>query len=145
MDGLTRGQLAQRAKVNLETVRFYEVEGLLPPAPRSASGYRKFSEAAVDRLAFVKRAKTLGFSLAEIRELLVLHDDRIDACPEVKDLLQKKLAVVRDKQAELEKLEAHLKAALRKCNRVLKRQPKPQEPCPVLKEMANADAENGKR
>ena len=99
----------------------------------------------MDRLAFVKRAKTLGFSLGEIRELLVLHDDRIDACPEVKDLLQKKLTVVRDKQAELEKLEAHLKAALRKCNRVLKRQPKPQEPCPVLKEMANADAENGKR
>ena len=53
MEGLTRGQLAQRAQINLETVRFYEQEGLLAPPSRTASGYRKFAEAAVDRLAFV--------------------------------------------------------------------------------------------
>jgi MerR family mercuric resistance operon transcriptional regulator len=143
MDGLTRGQLAQRAQVNLETVRFYEVEGLLPPAPRTASGYRKFSGASVERLAFVKRAKTLGFSLEEIRELLVLQDRHIDACAEVRDLLQNKLAVVRDKKAELEKLEAGLSSALRKCNRALKQQSKHPDTCPVLKQMIDPGSHNG--
>jgi MerR family mercuric resistance operon transcriptional regulator len=143
MDGLTRGQLAQRAQVNLETVRFYEVEGLLPPAPRTASGYRKFSGASVERLAFVKRAKTLGFSLEEIRELLVLQDRHIDACAEVRDLLQNKLAVVRDKKADLEKLEAGLSAALRKCDRALTQQSKHPDTCPVLKQMIDPGSHNG--
>jgi DNA-binding transcriptional MerR regulator len=81
MEGLTRGQLAQRAQINPETVRFYEQEGLLGPPSRTASGYRKFPEAAIDRLAFVKRAKTLGFSPGEIRELLAIQDGHTDACP----------------------------------------------------------------
>ena len=73
-------------------------------------------EVAVDRLAFVKRAKALGFSLGEIRELLVIQDEHADACVEVRDLVQNKLAIVRDKKAELEKLESQLRSALRKCN-----------------------------
>jgi DNA-binding transcriptional MerR regulator len=138
MEGLTRGQLAQRAQINLETVRFYEQEGLLSPASRTPAGYRKFAEVAVGRLAFVKGAKALGFSLEEIRELLVIQDEHAGACAEVRDLVQKKLAIVRDKKAEIEKLEAHLSSALRKCNRTLKRQ-KPQhtpETCPVLSQMS---------
>jgi len=138
MDGLTRSQLAQRAHVNLETIRFYEGEGLLPAAPRTASGYRKFSESTIDRLAFVKRAKALGFSLEEVRELLIFQDEHVDACAEVRDLLRAKLSVVRGKKAELEKLEAHLSAALRKCNQALKQQPKSQEACPVLLQMADS-------
>ncbi len=145
MDGLTRSQLAQRAQVNLETIRFYEEEGLLPPAPRTASGYRKFSETTVERLAFVKRAKALGFSLEEIRELLVFQDEHVDACAEVRDLLRNKLAAVRDKQADLEKLEAHLNKALRKCNQALKQQSQHPEGCPVLKQIADLNPQNGKR
>jgi len=144
MDGLTRGQLAQRAHINLETVRFYEQEGLLPSAPRTASGYRKFSETAVERLAFVKRAKDLGFSLGEVRELLVFQDEHVDACVEVRDLLKKKMAIVRDKKAELAKLEAHLRSALRKCNQVLKRQqPQHPEACPVLGQMTSSRPQGG--
>jgi DNA-binding transcriptional MerR regulator len=140
MEGLTRGQLAQRAQINLETVRFYEHEGLLSPASRTAAGYRKFEESAVDRLAFVKLAKTLGFSLEEIRELLLIHDEHADACVEVRDLVQNKLAIVRDKKAELEKLEAQLSSALRKCNQSLKQQPPKQDlkACPVLNQMAGS-------
>jgi len=140
MEGLTRGQLAQRAQINLETVRFYEQEGLLSPPSRTASGYRQFEESAVDRLAFVKRAKTLGFSLEEIRELLVIHDKHADACVEVRDLLQNKLAIVRDKKADLEKLEAQLSSALRKCNQVLKRQQPKQnlKVCPALNQMTGS-------
>jgi DNA-binding transcriptional MerR regulator len=136
MEGLTRGQLAQRAQINLETVRFYEQEGLLTPPSRTASGYRKFAEAAVDRLAFVKRAKTLGFSLGEIRELLAFQDEHADACVEVRDLLQNKLAIVRNKKAQIERLEAHLSLALRKCNQALKRKGSQRaETCPALRQM----------
>jgi DNA-binding transcriptional MerR regulator len=137
--GLTRGQLAQRAEINLETVRFYEQQGLLAAPSRTASGYRKFAEAEVDRLAFVKRAKGLGFSLKEIRELLIFQDEHADACAEVRELLKKKLAVVREKQAELEKLEVHLRSALRKCNRALVRQSQKRKPCPVLNQMADSN------
>jgi MerR family transcriptional regulator, mercuric resistance operon regulatory protein len=140
MEGLTRGQLAQRARINLETVRFYEREGLLAPPPRTASGYRKFEELTVDRLAFVKRAKALGFSLREIRELLAIQDGHADACAEVRDLVQNKLAIVREKKAELAVLETQLSTALRKCDHALQRQQPKQIPknCPVLHQMAGA-------
>lgn len=133
--GLTRGQLAQRAEINPETVRFYEQEGLLAAPSRTASGYRKFAESEVSRLLFIKRAKNLGFSLKEIRELLIFQDEHSDACAEVRELLTKKLAVVQEKQAELEKLEVHLRSALRKCNRALARQSQHHESCPVLNKM----------
>jgi MerR family mercuric resistance operon transcriptional regulator len=131
--------------VNLETIRFYEDEGLLARAPRTSSGYRKFAEATAERLAFVKRAKDLGFSLKEVRELLVFQDEHADACAEVRDLLRNKLAVVRDKKAELEKLEAHLSGALRKCNRALKQQSTRHEACPVLGQIAHPDSHNGEQ
>ena len=73
MQRLTTGRLAQETGVNLETVRFYERRGLLPKPPRSASGYRLYPAESVRRLRFVHRAKELGFSLAEIKELLCLR------------------------------------------------------------------------
>jgi MerR family copper efflux transcriptional regulator len=140
MDGLTRGQLAQRAQINLETVRFYEQEGLLAPASRTASGYRKFEESAVDRLEFVRRAKALGFSLGEIRDLLIIQGEHAGACVEVKDLLQTKLTAVREKMTELQRLEGQLSSALRKCNQALKREPVQHGPnkCPVLRQMSES-------
>lgn len=140
MDGLTRGQLAQRAQINLETVRFYEQEGLLAPASRTASGYRKFEESAVDRLEFVRRAKALGFSLGEIRDLLIIQSEHADACVEVRGLLQAKLATIREKMIELQKLEGQLSSALRKCNQALKRQPAQHGPkrCPVLRQISES-------
>lgn len=140
MDGLTRNQLAQRAQINLETVRFYEQEGLLVPPLRTAAGYRKFAEAAVDRLAFVKSAKALGFSLSEIRDLLIIQDEHANACVEVRDLLQNKLTIIRAKMAELERLEVQLSSALRNCNRVLKQEPLQHgvKACPVLRQMTDS-------
>ncbi|MBN8263191.1 MAG: heavy metal-responsive transcriptional regulator [Xanthomonadales bacterium] len=66
------GELAKRAQVPIDTVRYYEREGLIPPPPRRASGYRDYLDADVDRLRFMRRAKGLGFTLPEIRELLNL-------------------------------------------------------------------------
>jgi len=76
MRTLTIGRLAREAGVNLETVRYYERRGLLPRPPRSESGYRLFPEDAAGRLRFIRRAQELGFSLAEIRELLSLRVSR---------------------------------------------------------------------
>jgi DNA-binding transcriptional MerR regulator len=139
MESLTRGQLAQRVGVNLETLRFYEKEGLLAPASRTSSGYRQFAESAIDRLEFVRRAKGLGFSLTEIRELLVLQEGNAQTCVEVRDRLQNKLVALLAKKAELESLEAQLRSALRKCDRQLKQSGQQYaNQCPVLKQMAGS-------
>ena len=66
------GEVARRAEVPIDTVRYYEREGLIPPPVRRASGYRDYLEADVDRLRFMRRATGLGFTLNEIRELLSL-------------------------------------------------------------------------
>ncbi len=75
MNGLTIGELARRAGVNRETVRYYERRRLLPRPPRSISGYRVFSDDAVRRIIFIRRAQALGFSLNEVKELLELRLD----------------------------------------------------------------------
>src|SRR5207248_10492963 len=91
---LSIGQVARRAGVGVETVRFYEREGLLEEPPRRASGYRQYSEQAVTRLHFINRAQKLGFSLKEISELLLLRDDVETCCYEVKQRMLAKHAVV---------------------------------------------------
>ena len=73
MNCMTTGQLAQQAGVNVETVRFYERKGLLPKPPRRVSGYRENPADSVRLIRFIKRAKELGFTLREIRELLALR------------------------------------------------------------------------
>src|SRR2546428_13493442 len=84
MGTLSIGQVARRAGVGIETVRFYEREGLLEVPPRRASGYRQYSGQVVKRIHFIKRAQKLGFSLKEITELLRLRVDGQTSCEEVK-------------------------------------------------------------
>src|SRR6266436_4864358 len=84
MGHLSIGQVARQAGVGVETVRFYEREGLLEEPPRRASGYRQYDEQVVQRLHFIQRAKRLGFSLKEITELLLLRVDAQTSCDEVK-------------------------------------------------------------
>jgi len=67
------GELARAAAVNIQTIRFYEREKLLPPPPRTASGYRSYSQVDLDRVLFIRRNHEIGFTLAEIRQLLDLH------------------------------------------------------------------------
>jgi len=104
MDILSIGQVARRAEVGVETVRFYEREGLLEEPPRRASGYRQYSEQVVSRLRFIKRAKLLGFSLKEISELLLLRVDAQTSCEEVKQRTEAKLAEVERKLVELQRM-----------------------------------------
>jgi Hg(II)-responsive transcriptional regulator len=104
METLSIGQVAQRAGVGVETVRFYEREGLLEEPPRRASGYRQYSQQVVTRLRFIKRAKLLGFSLKEITELLRLRVDAQTSCDEVKRRTEAKLAEVERKLVELQRM-----------------------------------------
>ncbi len=104
MDTLSIGQVARSAGVGVETVRFYEREGLLEEPPRRASGYRQYSEQVVTRLHFIKRAQKLGFSLKEISELLLLRVDAQTSCDEVRQRTEAKLAEVERKLVELQRM-----------------------------------------
>jgi MerR family copper efflux transcriptional regulator len=104
MNTLSIGQVARRAGVGVETVRFYERAGLLEEPPRRASGYRQYSEQVVTRLRFIKRAQQLGFSLKEITELLLLRVDAQTSCDLVKQRTEAKIAQVERKLLELQRM-----------------------------------------
>ena|SRR5579883_2443276 len=104
MDMLSIGQVARRAGVGVETVRFYEREGLLEEPLRRASGYRQYTQDAVAQIHFIKRAKLLGFSLKEIQELLTLRVDAEISCEQVKARAAAKLAEVERKMVELQRM-----------------------------------------
>ena len=75
MNGLTIGKLAKEADIGIETVRFYERQGLVAPPPRTESNYRVYPEEEVARIKFIKRAKALGFTLNEVKDLLAVSHD----------------------------------------------------------------------
>src|SRR5215469_15184348 len=101
---LTRGALAVRTGCNVETIRYYERVGLLPPPPRSAGRHRLYGEGLVRRLNFVRRSRDLGFSIEEIRELLRLVDGGSYTCGEVEQLARDHVREIRRKIADLGKL-----------------------------------------
>ena len=121
------GQLAQRAAVNLQTIRYYEREGLLPEPPRLSSGYRLYSDSMVRRVRFIKRAQEIGFSLAEIRELLSLRADERRERNEVRAIAQAKLADIEDKMRTLEAMKAVLNRLTERCSGC-----GPASECPIL-------------
>jgi DNA-binding transcriptional MerR regulator len=134
------GQVAHETGVSIDTIRFYEKQGLLKRSPRTEGGFRLFGANDIERLKFVRKAQELGFSLNEIRELLVLKAEHLPACSHVKELLELKLTAVGQKINELQALERSLKRALRKCKQELKT-PAPggdEEYCPVLDEINQA-------
>lgn len=102
MGQITIGALAKEADVNLQTIRYYEREGLLPEPPRRPSGYRMFSRADVLRVRFIKSVQELGFSLKEIKELLALRVDANTSCAEVRQRAQAKIVDVEEKLRSLQ-------------------------------------------
>lgn len=113
MTSLSIGQLAEQAGVAIDTVRYYERNDLLAPAGRLASGYRRYGATELKRLRFIRRAKALGFSLEDIRELLALSDERDVA--EVKRAAQRKLADIEQRIAELERIRGGLRTLVAAC------------------------------
>ena len=91
------GEVAERSGVNLQTILYYERQKLLPEPPRLPSGYRMFPEQTVRRVRFIKRAQELGFSLAEIRDLLSIQVDPKEECSDVKRLATAQMADIDEK------------------------------------------------
>lgn len=112
----TIGQVARLAGVGVETVRFYEREGLLAQPARPISGYRDYPDEAVARLHFIQRAKALGFSLKEIRELLHLSGEPTSSCAEVKQQAEAKMDEIEGKIADLLQIKRTLAEVAKKCN-----------------------------
>ena len=109
------GELAHRAEVGIDTVRYYERQGLLPPAERLASGYRCYDQTSVARLRFVRRAKALGFTLVEIRDLLALSNRGKDDMADLKAAAAEKLADVEVRLAELTRIRDGLQTLVSSC------------------------------
>jgi len=113
---LKSGELAKRADVSVETLRFYERKGLLPEPPRRRSGYRQYPEESVGRIRFIKRAQEVGFSLEEIKELLALRVRPGTTCAQVRERAEHKVQEVRQKIADLKAIERALNKLTASCS-----------------------------
>jgi len=109
------GRLSTQTGTNIETIRYYEKVRLLPAPARSESGYRLYGVDHLKRLSFIRRARTLGFSIGEIRTLLRLADERKQPCAEVRVVAEAHLKDVRAKIADLRRMERVLKTTVARC------------------------------
>lgn len=115
MAAITIGRLAKQAGVNIDTIRYYERNGLLPAPARRASGYREYDVVDLDRLRFIQRAKELGFTLAEVGELLSLTAARGTDMRGVKRKAEARLEHVEHKIKELQRVRRGLKTLIAAC------------------------------
>tara|TARA_B100001105_G_scaffold160590_1_gene129212 strand:+ start:947 stop:1396 length:450 start_codon:yes stop_codon:yes gene_type:complete len=116
-EGLSIGSLSQQSGVNIETIRYYEKIGVMPKPERSAGGYRVYGPEHVKRLHFVRRGRELGFSLDELRGLLRLVDGHSYTCAEVHALTIEHLEDIRQKIADLKRLEHVMSDMAASCTR----------------------------
>ena len=130
MEKLTTGQLAKQAKVNLETIRYYERRGLLLEPPRNQSGHRRYTLDSLRRTEFIKRAQSLGFSLNEILDLLSLRVGAGRTCADVKTHVEAKIKDVQEKIADLKEIEKALRRLADKCSGK-----GPVGQCPILEDL----------
>ena len=107
------GEVAKKAGVSVQTVRFYERQGLLPSPPRKESGYRLYGEADLKRLLFIRQAKALGFSLDEIRTILRMRERGQCPCASVVHLAEKHLETIERQLSQLAAFRDGLRAAIR--------------------------------
>jgi len=132
MEPLTIGKVAKLAEVGVETIRYYEREGLIAAPPRLEGGYRHYPAQTVERLRFIRRAKALGFSLREVRELLALRIDPGTTCDQVKDRAEVKIAEIEERILSLKRM----RQALRKLAAVCGGEGSVEE-CPILAALEN--------
>lgn len=130
MDGLTIGRVATRAAVSVETLRYYERRGLLPKPARTPSDYRVYSPDTVPRMRFVKQAQQLGFSLTEIKELLLLRAAPKARCGDVKRRAESKIQEIDAKVCALRAMRRALARLVSQCDGKL-----PVSACPILESL----------
>jgi len=129
MSGVTIGRLARAAGVNVETIRYYQRLGLVDEPSRPPGGVRRYTEEAVSRVRFIKRAQELGFSLNEIRRLMQLGDPQ--SCGEARALAAEKLTLVESRLADLARLRGVLLELIGRCD-----QARGKVACPIIESLA---------
>jgi MerR family transcriptional regulator, copper efflux regulator len=127
MKGMTIGQVARRSRVNIETLRYYERRGLMPDPPRRNSGYRDYPPQAVARIRFIKHAQEVGFTLAEIKELLSLRVDPHTTCGDIRRKAENKIMEVEQKIGGLQAMKEALVRLKSSC-----KGRGPSSECPIL-------------
>ncbi len=136
MQPMTIGKLAKATGIGIETIRFYEREGLIQkPSHQVGNGYRKYEPSDIERLAFIRRAKDLGFSLKEIRELLNLRAKTKAKCASVKSKALEKIGEVERKIADLTAIKVALEKLASTCNAEA-----PTSECPILDALAQRES-----
>lgn len=127
------GAAARASGLSAKMIRHYEASALLPPASRSATGYRRYGPRDLDRLRFIRRARAAGFGLAQVRALLALWQDRARPAREVKQLAQQHLAETERRIAELQAIAASLSHLVAHCHGDAR------PDCPILDALAEPD------
>ena len=130
MNGRTIGELAEQAKVHVETIRYYERRGLIERPPRSAANYRLYPEDAVRRVRFIKRAQGLGFSLKDIKELLSLRAAPEAECGEIRAHAEAKIRDIDEKMDSLTAMKRALSMLVAECSGA-----GPLTECPILESL----------
>ena len=134
------GEVARRAGVSVEAIRYYERLGLIARAPRTPSGYRKFDPEVLRRLQFVQRAQALGFSLEEIRDLLELRVASDATAADVRTRAEEKLSEIEAKIAALQAMRGALRRLMEACCGS-----GPTGACPILDALDGSDDAVGRR
>jgi len=122
------GDIAKRFGLNPRTIRYYETVGILPRAARTESGYRVYSDETIRRLEFILKAKTIGFKLNEIKEILLLHEKGEAPCECTREFIRKKISEIEEKITSLTELKARLSGILR----VKRYKPVSNSICPII-------------
>jgi MerR family mercuric resistance operon transcriptional regulator len=116
MNGLTVGEVAKRARVHIETLRYYERRGLLASPARSTSNYRLYADDTVRRVRFIKAAQELGFSLKEILELLSLRAEPNTSCEDIRERAEAKIKNLEEKIRSLRAMKQALTKLVAECS-----------------------------
>ncbi len=131
MTNLTIGKLAKACDVNIDTIRYYEGLGLLPPEGRTEAGYRVYNGESLNRLKFIRQAQRLDFTLEEIKELLNLRVSDNAKCADVRQQAEAKITLVEAKEKELKKIKKALKELASACSKG----DAPASECPILEKL----------
>lgn len=127
------GEVSKATGLDVQTVRFYEREGLLRMPPRESNGYRRYAREHIERLAFIRHCRSLDMRLADIRRLLDLLDDPSAQCADADRLVERQLAMVRARMDSLRALERQLATLQSRC-----RTPRRAQACGILAELRQA-------
>jgi len=130
MDKLLIGELAEKVNVNKETIRYYERKGLIPNPPRNDSGHRQYSEIDIKRTEFIKRTQSLGFSLKEIKDLLMLKIELGTTCKDIQKIVKLKISDIDKKINDLKEIKNTLNKLAGRCTGR-----GPVGECPILDEL----------